>query len=123
MSKDSEIFSKVKTTLDRTLERLNNKFEVGGKVTYIVEIQSMEVEGTKHHALFLVKEDGDKTEILLNIPMPSTKLEHKSEAYLQVMTILCDLGLQSLSIMTQQALAKKKAEEASKLGEIVDKAI
>ena len=97
MSKDSEIFSKVKTTLDRTLERLNNKFEVGGKVTYIVEIQSMEVEGTK--------------------------LEHKSEAYLQVMTILCDLGLQSLSIMTQQALAKKKAEEASKLGEIVDKAI
>lgn len=123
MSKDSEIFSKVKTTLDRTLERLNNKFEVGGKINYIVEIQSMEVEGTKHHALFLVKEDGDKTEILLNIPIPSTKLEHKSEAYLQVMTILCDLGLQSLSIMTQQALAKKKAQEASKLEETADKAI
>lgn len=110
MNKDSIEFSKIKSTLDKVITRLNNKFTEEGSITYTVEIQDRVIEKkVKRYSIFLVKQDGDKTEILLNIPIASSKVEHRMEGYLQIITIISDLGLQSLSIMTQQALAKQKA--------------
>ena len=109
---DSLFLSKIKTSVDRCVERINTKLEKDN-ISYIVEMQSMEVEGKEKYMLFLVVANDVEHQVLLNIPVESKKSEHKAEAYLKMFTILVDLGLQSLVIMTQEAIAKQQEKEAS----------
>jgi len=103
-------FSKVKFAVDKTVERINKKLE-GNDIKYIVEIQDAMIKNKKHFKLFLVVESGGMPQVLMDVPLISSKLEHKAEGYLQMFTILVDLGLQSLVIMTQEAIKKQKEKE------------